>query len=150
MAETTKALVSQFVKLTRAKKKHEGDLAKISEELDKLDPKIRKRFEEAGIQSMKLKGGPNVHVHRVLWAGMLKDVPNAEILMLEGLKSAGLGDMVKEKVNTQTLSAWVREQEKEHFGTKIVSPEELIKVLPEPLQLTLKVTETFKLRALGV
>ena len=150
MAATTKTLVSQFVKLTRAKKKHEGDLEKIAAELAKLDPEIRKRFEEASIQSMKLKGGPNVYIRRELWAGMLKDVPNAEVLMLEGLKSAGLGDMVKEKVNTQTLSAWVREQEKEHFGETVVSPEELLAVLPEALHTSLKITETFKLRALGV
>lgn len=150
MAATTKTLVNQFVKWTRVKKKHDAELDKAKEELGKLETEILKRFEEAGISSMKLKTGGTVHIRREVWAGMLKDVPNAEMLLLEGLKSAGCGDLVKEKVNTQTLSSWVREQAKEQFGDVEKSPEEILAILPEQLQSAMRITEAFKLRALGV
>ena len=150
MAATTKTLVNKFVKWSRVKKKHDAKLEKAKEELEKLEKEILARWEEAGIQSQKLKGGVTVHIRREVWAGKIQDDPNAEVLLLEGLKSAGLGDLVKEKVNTQTLSSWVREKQKELFGEKEVAPEELLKALPEALQSTMRITETYKLRALGV
>lgn len=150
MAATTKTLVNQFVKWSRVKKKHDAELEKANEELRNLEAEILKRFEEAGLQSMKLTDGATVHIRREVWAGQVQDVDNAEFMLLEGLKSAGLGDLVKEKVNTQTLSSWVREKQKEIFGDKKVAPEELLAALPEPLHQTMRITETYKLRALGV
>ena len=150
MAATTKTLVNQFVKWSRVKKKHDAEVEKAKEELAKLETEILARWEEAGIQSQKLKGGGTVHIRREVWAGKVPDDPNAEVLLLEGLKSAGLGDLVKEKVNTQTLSSWVREKQKEMFGDKEVAPEELLAALPPALHTSMRITETFKLRALGV
>ena len=55
--------------------------------------------------------------------------------------------MVKEKVNTQTLSAYIREQEKEQFGASVsAKPEEIIEVLPEGLRAAVNITEKFSLR----
>lgn len=143
MAATTADLVNEFIDLDTKRKTLEGDVDKLKERMAELEPQIMERFENAGMQSMKSKQGVTVFIRRELWAGA---ADGAEVLLLETLKSIGLGDMVKEKCNTQTLSAYIREQEKEHFGQAAAKPEELIKVLPEPLQAAVAVTEKFSLR----
>lgn len=143
MAATTADLVNEFIELDEQRKGKEGEVDKIKERIAALEPQILERFENAGMQSMKSKMGQTIYIRRELWSGA---VEGAEVLLLEVLKSIGLGDMVKEKVNTQTLSAYVREVEKNVFNGSAVDPTELIKVLPETLQPVLKVTQKFSLR----
>lgn len=144
MAATTADLVNEFIELDEQRKGKEGEIDKIKERMTELEPQIMERFENAGIQSMKSKQGTVIYIRRDLWSGA-KD--GADVLLLEALKSVGLGDMVKEKVNTSTLSAYVREQEKEQFGANVTaSPEEIIGVLPEALRGAIAITERFSLR----
>jgi len=144
MAATTADLVNEFIELDEQRKGKEGEIDKLKERMAELEPQIMERFENAGMQSMKSKHGTVIYVRRDLWAGAKE---GADVLLLESLKSVGLGDMVKEKVNTQTLSAYIREQEKEHFGQNIsAKPNEIIDVLPEPLRAAVAITEKFSLR----
>jgi len=143
MAATTADLVNQFIELDEKRKKMEGDVDKLKEELQKLEPQIMERFENAGMQSMKSKSGVVVYIRRDLWAGAAE---GADALLLEALKTVGLGDMVKEKVNTQTLSAYIREAEREHFAGAASEIPKLISVLPEPLRGAVAITEKFSLR----
>lgn len=142
MAATTADLVNRFIDLDEQRKRKEGEVDTIKEELALLEPLIMERFENAGMQSMKSAQGATIYIRRELWASA---ADGAELLLLESLKAIGLGDMVKEKVNTQTLSAFVREQEKEHFPG-VTRPEDIMKVLPQQLQYALKLTEKFSLR----
>jgi predicted nuclease with TOPRIM domain len=143
MAATTADLVNEFIELDEQRKGKEGEVEKIKERMAELEPEIMKRFENAGMQSMKSKMGRTIYIRRELWASAAE---GAEVLLLETLKAIGLGDMVKEKINTQTLSAYVREVEKDSFNGQAVDPVELIKVLPDQLQPALKVTQKFSLR----
>lgn len=144
MAATTADLVNEFIELEDQRKGKEGEIDKIKERLAELEPQIMERFENAGMQSMKSKQGTVIYIRRDLWAGAKE---GAEVLLLEALKSVGLGDMVKEKVNTQTLSAYIREQEKDQFGAAVsATPEEIIGVLPEGLREAVNITERFSLR----
>lgn len=143
MAATTADLVNQFIELDEKRKKLEGDVDAIKEELKIIEPQIMERFENAGMQSMKSKSGVVIYVRRDLWAGAAE---GADALLPEVLKTVGLGDMVKERVNTQTLSAYIREAEREHFGGVATEIPKLITVLPEPLQGAVAITEKFSLR----
>lgn len=144
MAATTADLVNRFIELEEMRKSREGEIDEIKKEVAELEPQIMERFENAGMQSMKSKQGTVIYVRRDLWAGAKE---GADVLLLEALKSVGLGDMVKEKVNTQTLSAYIREQEKEQFGANVAAkPEEIIGVLPEGLREAVNITEKFSLR----
>jgi DNA-binding ferritin-like protein len=143
MAATTADLVNEFIELDEQRKGKEGEVDKIKERMAELEPVILERFENAGMQSMKSKMGATIYIRRELWSGAAE---GSEVLLLEVLKSIGMGDLVKEKVNTQTLSAYVREVEKETFNGAAVDPNELIKALPEQLQPVLKVTQKFSLR----
>lgn len=58
----------------------------------------------------------------------------------DALVEAGLGDFVGPRFNTNTLSAWVREQ-----GEAGESPEEIAARLPGNLAQALSITESFKL-----
>lgn len=144
MAATTADLVNEFIELDEQRKGKEGEIDKIKERMTELEPLIMERFENAGMQSMKSKQGTVIYIRRDLWAGA-KD--GAEVLLLESLKAVGLGDMVKEKCNTSTLSAYIREQEKDQFGSNVTaSPAEIIGVLPEGLRDAINITERFSLR----
>jgi len=143
MAATTADLVNRFIELDEQRKAKEGEIDAIKEELAALEPQIMERFENAGMQSMKSKQGTTLYIRRELWAGAAE---GSENVLLHTLKVIGLGDMVKEKVNTQTLSAYVREQEKEHFNGSVRKPDEIISILPAPLQAAVALTEKFSLR----
>ena len=54
--------------------------------------------------------------------------------------------MVKEGVNAQTFSAYIREQEEAVSKTPL-APEKLIEQLPELLRPVVHVSEVFKIRA---
>lgn len=142
MPATTADLVNLFIELDQKRKSHEGAIDAIKEELARLETELMQRFENAGIQSMKSTSGYQVYVRRDLWAGA---IDGQDALLVESLKLAGLGDMVKEKCNTQTLSAYVREIEKANFTTP-QKPDLLIKALPAPMQAAVSVTEKYSLR----
>lgn len=144
MAATTADLVNEYIELDDQRKGKEGEVDKLKERMAELEPQIMERFENAGMQSMKSKQGTVIYIRRDLWSGAKE---GAEVLLLEALKSVGLGDMVRERVNSQTLSAYIREQEKEQFGANVsAKPEEIIEVLPEPLRGAIAITERFSLR----
>ena len=144
MAATTADLVNEFIELEEQRKGKEGEIDKIKERLAELEPVLLERFEHAGMQSMKSQQGTVIYVRRDLWAGAKE---GEEVGLLVALKEVGLGDMVKEKVNTQTLSAYVREEERDQFGSSVkATPEEIVGVLPAALRNVLAVTERYSLR----
>lgn len=144
MPATTADLVQQFVELNEERRNAEGSLNKLKERLALLEAELLKRYEHAGMQSMKTASGHTVYLRRELWAGA-KD-KNIDGLT-RALKDVGLGELVKESVNSQTLSSWVREQEKqlaqEHGDLDV---DGLLAALPAPLHPVLSIAEKFSVR----
>jgi len=95
---------------------------------------VRVGADEDGLPVMK-----TLYTRRQLWAGHQGD----RQALLESLKTAGYEELVGETVNTNTLSALVRELDPDNIRT----PEEIIKDLPLELQATIKVTEKIELRS---
>lgn len=151
MAETTANLVKKFIKLDQARRKHEDAVKSSKTEIAALEAELLKRFEQSQTQRMNV-AGVTVYVQSQLWASA---AGGDKLAASSALKEAGLGDMVEETFNTQRLSAYVREQRDEiqerlskEKGEKVVlTPEELLAHLPEPLRMTLAVSEVYHIKS---
>jgi hypothetical protein len=152
MAATTADLVRKFIELDEQKRTHEGALEKVKKQLALLETELMARFEHSGMQRLNVDG-VTVYLHRQIWA---KAANGDHVTATHALKEVGLGHMVEERFNAQTLSAWVRERKREteealrdddpNHKPVVLAPEELRKVLGEPLTSALDISEKFSLR----
>lgn len=142
MPTTTAVLVKQFITLEQKRRKKEDDLEEIKKELASLEQDLLLRFERAGTQKMTVNGH-TVFIHRQLWA-KAKGEP---WLTVQALKDADLGELVEEKFNTHRLSAYVREQVGQAPPGSVLGVDDIIALLPKPLQGTVAVSEKFSLRS---
>ena len=120
-------LVSEYASLTTEKRKAEAEVDKLKAQLGDLEEKLVNSFAEAGIQNVKTATGETVYLNREVFAKLTGDPEKAHA----AFRQEGLGDFVKESVNSQTLRAYVREVEE---------------VLPKGLQPFIDVTEVFRMR----
>jgi hypothetical protein len=121
-----KAEIARLIELDEAKKQLEADIKSITEERSALEQKLLADFEAMGIDSIK-SGGKTVYIQRQLWARASEGSANV-------FRAAGLDYMVKESVNTQTLSAYVRELDRD--GSPV----------PPEIAAVTNVSEAFQLR----
>ena len=139
----TETLARLFTVIDKAKEVFEKLGEASGENAAKVESELLPRMRDSGTQSIKLAGGGTVYVERKIW-GSAKDGDTAGLCM--ALKDLDHGDMVKEGVNAQTFSAYIREIEESVSDTPL-PPEELIPKLPEKLQPYVHVSEVFKIRA---
>ncbi len=123
------ALLQEFVNMDKQKRELDTDLKQIKKRLEELEPVLLDQLAQAGIQNMKIDG-VTVYILRQLWAQALAS--NEEIC--EALRAAGLQDYVKEGYNSQSISAYFRELEKQD------------EPLPSELAGKIGTTEKFSLR----
>lgn len=133
---------TEFQALTERKAAIDAELKGIKARLADLEPRLLEFMTEMGMQSIKA-GGRTFYIHRQLWAGKLADADPHQFA--EIMRALGLGDMVKESVNAQTLSSWVREQAAELDGA--ATPEEIVAALPEELRGIVKISEVYSVRS---
>jgi len=138
----TETLARLFSVLDKQRKLFEKMGESAGDGAAKVESELLPRMKDSGTQSMKV-AGTTVYVERKLW-GSAKD-GNAPLLCA-ALKEMGHGDMVKEGVNGQTFSAYIRELEESVSKTPL-APEELLPKLPELLQPVVHISEVFKIRA---
>ena len=120
-------LVAEFAKKTGERRRVEAKLKKLIADLAVREERLVNSFAEAGIQNVKTATGQTVYLNREIFAKLVGDPAKART----ALRRAGLGDFIKETVNSQTLRAYVREVEE---------------VLPKGLQPFIDVTEVFRMR----
>lgn len=125
----TQAL-QEYVRLEDKRRELEAELAAVKEAQAPLHDRVLEWFVQAGIQRTTMHG-MTCWVQRLVWAGA-KDGNTPRLV--EALQDVGLEDLVKEAVNTQTLSAYVREQERNGAD------------MPAVLADAMQVTEQFKVR----
>lgn len=94
-------------------KKAKKDMDEANAKRDKMQPEILEIMEEIGQNNVKV-GGSLVYLHRQLWA-------NAKVnergerdyeTSCEALRDAGLGELVAERFNVQSVSSVIRELDK--------------------------------------
>lgn len=122
--------LKRFTELEHRRREIKEELDKVNAELGSLEEGLLRDFEDAGMSSVNIDD-LCVYLHRQVWAKPKNgDYPGA----CAALEQAGLGEMVERRFNTQTLSSWVREQEK--AGEK----------MPESLKDAIVVSEVFSVR----
>ena len=103
----------EFVWLSKRKEELEGNLEGIKKRMAELKVKLSEQFINSGVQNCTVDG-KNVYLSRQIWAKFVAgDSEDETSLAVQRLKDHGLGWLVKPSVNGQTLSAWIREEEKQ-------------------------------------
>lgn len=122
--------VRELIRLRERKSELNGKLSDVEDRLKKLTPILLDEFAQAGVQRITVDGKTIYHSRRV-WVGRADGVDLEEFM--DVLREEGLGDLVKASVNSQTISAWYREQE------------DLGEPIPDRLSEVMKVSEVFDL-----
>jgi len=129
--------------LNRQKKIAGTELEHIKSELERLEPEILTRFENAGMQNMSTSDGRTVFIHRAIFVGSesgdRQDVINA-------LKAGGLSDLVAENYDIKKVMAYVREVASQHETDHALSPDEIKGILGPELGPALKISEKYSVR----
>jgi hypothetical protein len=103
----------------------------------KIEEALLKEFADEGMSRAAI-GTTTLWLDHKVWASAGGDMDGA----VSALREAGFNDLVKESINRNTLSAWVREQ----APSKLSSPEEIQAALPAGVRDAIKVTETNNIR----
>jgi len=124
--------IKKYVELADKKKRAEANIDEIKQQMKVLEEYLLDNMMKAGQQSANLDGH-TVYVHRQLWAS----AANGAEALHEALEQTGHGELVEPKVNSQRLSALVREFEQDEEGMPI---------LPGALKEAVKVSEKYSVR----
>jgi hypothetical protein len=107
---TTLAQDAQKYAVLVAKRKDlETEVDTLKETLTKLEESLLTRMGDEGVVSLKVDtagGRFTLFPKRQLWSSC---IPGHEQELHDGLRALDLGDLVKESVNSQRLSSYVRE-----------------------------------------
>lgn len=122
--------LKRFVALEERRRQLEAEVDTIKADAAELEQLLLPQFEQEGFEKISIDGR-TVYVERKLWA-KAKDGNKAAVC--KALKRARLGDYVEETFNTNSLSAYVRDLDREE------------RPLPPSLREVLEVSEVFKLR----
>ena len=127
----------KYINLAEQKKSLNDKLETVKGKMSQLEVKLLEEFAEEGMTRVAV-GDTTLWLDHKIWASAGGDMEGA----VEALKDAGEMDLVKESINRNTLSAWVREK----APSKLSSPEEIQAALPGGLSKAIKVTETNNIR----
>jgi len=122
--------LKRFVALEQRRRQLEAEVDQIKAEAAELEQRLLPQFEQSGMERV-LIDGLTVYIERKLWA---KARDGDKPAVCSALKRCNLGDYVEETFNTNSLSAYVRELDREG------------RHLPPTLASVLDVSEVFKLR----
>jgi hypothetical protein len=122
--------LKRFVALEERRRALEAEIEAVKAEAAELEALLLPQFEQSGLERVAIDGR-TVYVERKLWA-KAKDGDKAAVC--KALKRCRLGDYVEETFNTNSLSAYVRELDREG------------RPLPPSLATVLDVSEVFRLR----
>lgn len=122
--------LKRFVALEERRRQLEAEVDTIKAETADLESRLLPQFEQAGYEKISIDGR-TVYIERKLWAKAKNGDKSA---VCKALKRCRLGDYVEETFNTNSLSAYVRELDREE------------RPLSPSLAAVLEVSEVFKLR----
>ncbi len=122
--------LKRFIALDDRRRQLETEIDKVKAEVAELEQLLLPAFERDGVERVSIDG-KTVYLERKLWA-KAKDGDKAAVC--KALKRTHLGDYVEETFNTNSLSAYVRELDREG------------RPLPPSLGEVLEVSEVFKLK----
>ena len=127
-------LIQQFIDLTIRKREAKELEKTLSEQIDEIEKVLMEEFALSGTQRTT-KRGHTVSLTRNITPSVKGGM---QPTFCDAMKSLGLGDMVRESVNYQTLGSWVRND--------LERDQDDMPVLPAAVADMLNVYEIFKLR----
>jgi hypothetical protein len=125
----------RYRELRDAQKGSEAEAKALKDEADLIEAELIDAFTEAGTQAINIDG-KTIYLHRSTFAQRKPGVDAEQVMA--ALVEAGAGDLIKETVNSQTLSSWYREladAAEEGRGT-----------IPEPVAEVLELGERYSVR----
>ena len=122
---TLQDLTDRMIELHREKVDLKTRLENNGAEIKLLEPVISKRFAAQQIQQQRNMKGEMVYLQRDLRASLVRDENGDLEEAHQALREHGLAWLVKDNVNGNSLSAWIREQKTQ--DTEI--PEDLLPYL---------------------
>lgn len=99
--------IKRIIEIKKQLDELDAQSKKLKAEYEALEPEVIQYLEQEGLDKVTMDGR-TVFVRRQLWASVNKENPFA----LDILREQGLGDFIEEKVNSQRISSYVREFEK--------------------------------------
>jgi len=102
--------VREYVRLRRRQAEADAQAAAVKQQADELEQRLLEEFAQDGVQNMNVEG-TTVYVHRSLNASV--DPAYEREQVIERLRDAGLDHFVRDSYNSQTLSAWFRDLDRE-------------------------------------
>ena len=120
-----------FLRLQARKDELEDLLDDTKRLIREVEQQILKEFETSGVSNVRING-ELVYLHRQLWARARDGDKHA---LCAALRANGLGLFVEESCNTNSVSAYVREQDAQGIE------------LPAGLAEVIEVTEVFSVRS---
>ena len=98
-----------YAVLVAKRKNLEAEVDTLKETLTKLEAELLARMGDEGVTQLKVEtdeGEFTLFPKRTLWSSC---IPGHETELNDGLRVLGMGDLVKESVNSQRLSSYIRE-----------------------------------------
>ena len=121
--------VRNWLEHERQKRDLDEQLKALKAKLKTLEDAALEYLAEEGITSVKMNGS-TVYMSTSTYASLSDDKDAAMV----ALKEHGIGDLVKESVNSNSLASWVREQRETEEG------------IPEALEPHVTISEVTRLR----
>lgn len=129
-------VAEEFVRLTAIKRNLEADLNKVKKDLEPVATSLLTAIENGNFPKSSRVNGFTVYLKHDVWAS----VANGGLAALKDHDE--LQDYVKESVNGQSLSAWVRDQMRNQ-GVEDAADLDL----PPEIKQALKISDTYKIQA---
>lgn len=127
-SKTTTQLTAEYVECEQKKRELKQTLDALNKHQKEIEGQLIERFEADGVQSLNMNGH-TVYLQRFLSASVATDQDSA----IEAFTAYGLADLARTSILSQTLSAWVREQEDQG------------ETIPEEIAHHIRISEGFKL-----
>lgn len=103
-------ILQEYATKTLRKRALDEEVKELNRELENLEALALDELRDRGEQSVKLASGASVFLSKDIWASLIDDDNGSKEGAQRALKRAKLGYLVKPNVNTQSLSAYVRER----------------------------------------
>lgn len=144
-----------FAELEHLEKQRKDELDAVKEEKKEIEARLLERMQDEGFSKLTIEvGGKNgvrkgkrtIYLHREVWAGYSDVLESQEdrLKLHQALREVDWGDIVKETVNTRSLSSYVRQYDDKDDPK---SPSQIIEALPTQLQSVIKVSEKYSVRS---
>ena len=134
MPANLQEMVERNIELRRDNRDLKDRTDRNNAELAQLDKVIIEQFAARRIQQQKMETGETMYVQKSVYASLVRDDDGEHDGAHQALRDNGLEWLVEDKVNSNSLSGWVREQQKQESE------------IPEGLLPFLSISEVYRLR----